>query len=69
MYHILLNGFVEHLNADCLPPSFKLDQADGEFSLQPVLFIRGDAMNFSLQPVSDTVCISQALGRRFCLSI
>jgi len=35
----LVNGFPERLNADFLLPSFKLDHADGEFRLEPVLFI------------------------------
>jgi hypothetical protein len=69
MYHALFNVFPEHLNADYLPPSFKLNQTDGEFHLEPLLSIRGDAMNLSLQLVSDTLHISQTPGRGFCLTI
>jgi len=69
MYYVLFNGCPEHLNAECLPPSFKLNQADGEFLLEPLLFIRGDAMNRSLQLVSDALRASQAPGPEFCLSI
>jgi len=69
IYYVLFNGFPERLNADCLPPSFKLDQTDGEFRLELLLFIRGDAINLSLQLVSDPLRISQASGGGFCLSI
>jgi len=69
MYHALFNGFPERLNSDCLPPSFKLNQTDGEFRPEPVLFIRGDAIYLSLQLVSDPLSISEAPGRGFCPSI
>ena len=69
MYHALFNGFPEHLNADCLSLSFKLNQTDGEFRSEPLLFIQGDAINLSLQLVSDTLHISQAPVRGFNLSI
>jgi hypothetical protein len=69
MYYALFNGFLECLNAVCLPPSFKLDQTDGELCLEPFLFIRGDAINLSLQLVCDPLCISQAPGVGFCRSI
>jgi hypothetical protein len=69
MYHALFNCFSEHLNGECLPASFKLDQTDGEVRLEPLLFIRGDARNLYLQLVSDTHRISQAPGRVFCLSM
>jgi hypothetical protein len=49
MYPALFNGFPERLNADYLPPSFKFYQMDGEFRLEPLLFIRGDPINLSLQ--------------------
>ena len=39
IYYTVFNGFPQRLNADCLPPSFKLDQADGEFLLELLLFI------------------------------
>jgi hypothetical protein len=69
MYYTLFNGFLERLNADCLPPSFKLDQTDGEFLLEPLPLIWGDAINVSLWLVSDPLRISQAPGGGFCLSI
>ena len=69
MDYALINGFPERLNADCLLPSFRLDQTDGEFRLQPLLFIRGDAINLPVQLVSDPRHISQGLGGGFCLSI
>ena len=69
MYHALFNGFEERLNADCLTPTFKLDQQDGEFRLEPLLFIRGDVITLSLLLVSDPICISQTPGRGLCLSI
>jgi hypothetical protein len=67
--YALFNDFPEHLNADGLPPSFKLDHADGEFLLEPHLFIRGDAKNLSLQLDRDALCISRAPDRGFTLSI
>ena len=69
MDYTLFDGFPERLNADCLPPSFKLDHADGEFLLESLLFIRGDAVNLSLQLVSDVLRVSQAPGCGICLSI
>ena len=69
MDYTLFNGFPERLNADCVPPSFKLDQTDGEFHLEPLLFIPGDGINLSLQLVSDALRISQAPGCGICLSI
>jgi len=69
MYYALFKGFPQHLKAYCLPPSFKLNHADGQFVLEPLLFIRGDATNLSLQLVSDVLRISQAPGRGFSLSI
>jgi len=68
-YYALFNGFPEHLNRDCLPPSFKLGRADGELLLEPLLFIQGDAINLSPKLVSDLLRISQAPARGFCLSI
>ena len=69
MNYTLFNGFLERLNADCFPPSFKLDQVEGELILEPHLLIRGDAINLSLKLVSHALHISQAPGRGFCLSI
>ena len=69
MDYVLFNGFPERLNANCLPLSFKLDYTDGEFVLEPLLFIWGDAINVSLQLDSDALHISEAPGRGLCLSI
>jgi len=65
----LFNCFPERLNDDYLPPSFPLDHVDGEFLLETLLFIQGDAINLCLQLDSDMLRISQTLGRGFCLSI
>jgi hypothetical protein len=64
-----VHGLPECLNADCLPRSFKLNQVDGKFRLEQLLFIPGDAMTLSLQLVSDALCISEAPDYGFCLSI
>ena len=69
MNYGLLNGLPEHLHADCLPPSLKLNHAEGEFFLEPPLLIRGDAIYSSPKLVSNTLRISQAPGRGVCLSI
>jgi len=69
MNHALFNVFPERLNANWLPPGFKLDQTDGDFCLECLLFIRGDAINLSRLLVCDTLRISQGPGRGFCLSI
>jgi len=69
MDYRLFNGYPERLNADFLPPSFKLDHVDGGFLLETLLFIRGDAINLSFQQDSDVLRNSQARGRGFYLSI
>jgi hypothetical protein len=69
MYYALFNGFLEHMNDDCLPPRFKIDQVDCEFLLGQLLFIRGDATNMSLQFVCDLLQISEAPGGGFSFSI
>jgi hypothetical protein len=69
MYHALFHGLPDCLNADCHPPSFKLNQVDGKFCLEQLLFIPGDAITLSLQLVSDALCISEAPDYGFCLSI
>jgi hypothetical protein len=69
MYQVLFNGFLERLNANCHPPSIELDQTEGEFRLEPFLFIRGDAINPPLQLDSDTLRVKQDPGCGFCLSI
>jgi hypothetical protein len=69
MYYMMFNGFPECLNAECLPPSFKLHQTDGEFLLEPFLFIRGNAILLSRQLDRDVLSLSQAPGGGFRLSI
>jgi hypothetical protein len=49
MDYTLFGGFPELLNADCLPPSFKLDQADGELLREPHPFFSSYTMNLSLK--------------------
>ena len=69
MDYALFNGIPERLNANCLEPRFKLDQAGRAFLLEPLLSIRRVAVNLFLQLDSDPLRISQAPGRGFCLSI
>ena len=69
MYYALLNGVLEHLNAECLPLCFKHDQADGELLLELLLFIQGDGINLSLQLVTDPLQISETPGHGFCRRI
>jgi hypothetical protein len=69
MYYTLFNCFPERLIADCLPPSFKLHETDGEYLLEPLLLIRGDALHPSLLLVCYQLHISQAPGGGCCLSI
>jgi len=69
MDYMLFIGVLERLNANGLPPSFKLDHADGEFFVEPLLFIRSNGITLSLELDSDVLCISQASGRGSCLSI
>jgi len=68
MDYTLLDGFPELLNADCLPPSFKLDQADGEFLREPHLVFRSDTINLSLELNHNAVRISDTPGGGFNLS-
>jgi len=44
IYYVLFNCFPERLNGDSLLPSIKLNQADGEFLLELLLVIWGDAI-------------------------
>jgi hypothetical protein len=39
MDYALLNGFPERLKDDYISHSLKLDHADGEFCIEPLLFI------------------------------
>jgi len=69
LYHALFKSFLELLKAAYLPPTFKLNQADGEFHLEPQLLIRSDTINLSLQLICYAVIISIAAGSDFSLSI
>jgi len=69
MDYMLFDGFPELLNADCLPPSFKLDQADGEFLCELHLVFRSDTMNLSLELIHNAVRISDTPGGGFNISI
>ena len=69
MTYTLCNGILECIHADCLPPSFKLYQTEGEFILEQHLLIRGDAINLALKLVRHALRISQAPGCHHWLSI
>ena len=69
MDYTLFDGFPELLNANCLPPSFKFDQVDGQFLLETHLLIQCDTINLSLQLIRNVVCISDTPGGGFSLSI
>jgi hypothetical protein len=43
----LFNGCPEAFNADFIPTSLKLDQVNGEFLLELLLLIQGDAISLS----------------------
>jgi len=64
----LFNGSPEHLNDNCLPPSFTLDEADGEFLPEPHLLMRSNTINHSLLLIHNVVCISKTPGGDFSLS-
>jgi len=67
MYYVLFNGFPEHRNAGCLPPNFELNLADRELHLEPLLFIRGDAINLSLWLHIEALRITEAPDCSFCV--
>jgi len=69
MDYMLLDGFPELLNADCLPPSSKLNQVDGEFLCEPHLVFRSDTINLSLDLIHNTVRSSATPDGGFNLSI
>jgi len=69
MNYTLFDGFPELLNADCMPPSFKLDQADGDFLHEPHLVFRTDTINLSLGLIYKEVHLSHTPGGGFNLSI
>jgi hypothetical protein len=58
MDYVLLNGFQEHPNAECLPTRFNVNRVERDHILELLLFIRGDAKHLSLQQVSDLLRIS-----------
>jgi len=69
MDYTLFDGFPELLNADCPPPIFKPDQADGELIRESHLACRSDTMNLSLELIHNSVNISDTPGGGFNLSI
>jgi len=68
-YYSLFNQFPELLNANCLPPCFKFDQADRQFLFEPHPLIQCDAINLSLQLIWNSVPSSDRRGGGFSLSI
>jgi len=69
MKNAVFNGFLHLLTADCLPPSLKLDQAEGEFPIQWHLAIWGDANHLSLILLIQMFRISHAPEHGLCLWI
>jgi len=69
MYDALFHGFPELLNANCLSSSIKLNQADGEFHLEPYLLICSDTTDHSLQLMYYAVCMSHATHDSFSHTI
>ena len=65
----LLEGFPELLNANCLPPSLKLNQVDGEFLRELHLVFGSDTVNLSIELIYNAVPISDTPGGGFKLSI
>lgn len=69
MNRTLFNGSLERLNANCLAPYSNLDQGDGEFLLELLLFTQGGAINLSLKLDSNTLGFGQAQSRDSYLSL
>ena len=69
MDYTLLDCFPELLNANSLLPSFKFDQANGQFLVETYLLIQSDTMNLSPQLIRNAVRISDTLSCGCCLSI
>jgi len=69
MDYMMFDDFPELLNADCLPPSFKLDQADGELLHEPYVVFRSDARNLAPELMHNAVHISDTPGGGFDPSI
>jgi len=67
MYHTLFDGFPGLLSTSLLPPSFKLDQGEGELHLVLHLLKRCDCINHSLELIHNAVCISDTPGGSFSL--
>jgi len=62
MYYTLFDGFLQRLNAICLPPNFKLDQADAQFLSEPHLVVPSETINHYLQLIPNAGCISDSPG-------
>lgn len=69
VYYILFIGFLQLLNADCLPPSFKHQEADRKLHLKLHQLIRTDSINLSLQLTRCVVHIIDTVGGNLHLSI
>jgi len=69
MYYTLFNGFLQLLNANCLPPRFIFYQVDGQFLRELYLLIRCDTINLTLQLIHNPVCISDMSDGGFSLSV
>ena len=69
MDYTLFDGVLELLNGNWLPPSFKLNKADGEFLCETHLVFRSDTMNLSLELIHNAVRIRYTPGGGFNLSI
>jgi hypothetical protein len=67
--YTLCDCYPQCLNADRLPPSFKLDHADGVFLPELLLFIQGIALYRSLQLSYNPLILSHTPGCCLCLSI
>jgi hypothetical protein len=69
MDYTLFDGFLEHMKAEFLPPSFKLDKLNGECVSESHLVFRSDTMNLCIQQSQITVRISNTSGGGFNLRI
>ena len=65
MYYTLLDGLPELLNADCPPPSFKLEQVDGEFLHQLHLSFQSDTIHLPLKLIHNAIRIRNTPGGGF----
>jgi len=69
MYYTLFDGFLEHLNPECISPIFNLDLVDGQLLHEPHLLIRSDTRDISPQLNHNVVQISDTSGGGFSLPI